>query len=176
MNKIVIKYIVTLQLIILPMFSFADNSSVEVGFSPSGTSLPLVLKVINQARSSLCVAAYSFTSRPIAQAISEAHRRGVKIQIVADEKSNSGKYTATTYLANQGINVRLNNNYAIMHNKFMVIDKQTVQTGSFNYSQAAVKKNAENVIVIWNNKDVALTYQNECNRLFNEAAPLAKKY
>jgi phosphatidylserine/phosphatidylglycerophosphate/cardiolipin synthase-like enzyme len=33
-----------------------------------------------------------------------------------------------------------------------------VQTGSFNYSKAAAKSNSENVVVIWNNPDLALSY------------------
>jgi phosphatidylserine/phosphatidylglycerophosphate/cardiolipin synthase-like enzyme len=32
-----------------------------------------------------------------------------------------------------------------MHNKFMIIDGKILQTGSFNYSQAAEDSNAENV-------------------------------
>lgn len=41
------------------------------------------------------------------------------------------------YLARQGVPVRIDSRYAIMHNKFMVIDGVTVQTGSFNYTRSA---------------------------------------
>lgn len=160
----------------LPVVVYATPPKIEVGFSPDGTSLPLVLKVINSAKSSLCLAAYSFTSKPVAEAIYAAYRRGVIVNVVADAKANQSKYSSSQYLASHGVNVRLNSNYAIMHNKFIVVDKQTVETGSFNYSQAAVVKNAENVIVIWNNPDVAAVYNNQCNRLFNEATPFAKSY
>ncbi len=163
-----------LLILLCPTIAFASN--IEVGFSPEQTSLPLVLKTINSAKSSICMATYSFTSKPIAQALINAKNRGVKIKIVSDQKGNSGKYTATTFLANQGLDVRLNGNYAIMHNKFIVVDNQTLETGSFNYTDAAVKKNAENVIVMWNYPDVASRYANECNRLYNEATPLVKNY
>lgn len=63
-----------------------------------------------------------------------------------------------------------------MHNKFIVVDNQTVETGSFNYSAGAVDKNAENVLVMWNYPNVASRYANECNRLYNEATPLTKSY
>jgi len=152
------------------------TSNIDIGFSPDHTSLPLVLKAINSAKSSICVAAYSFTSKPISQALYNAAKRGVKIQVVADAKANGGKYTATTFLANQDIDVRLNSNYAIMHNKFIVVDDKTVETGSFNYSAAAVKSNAENVIVIWDNPQIASRYKAECIRLFNEATKLPKAY
>lgn len=162
-------------LLLTPVYVFA-SSNIEVGFSPENTSLPLVIKAINSAKSSICVAAYSFTSKPVSEALYSAHKRGVKVQVVADAKANQGKYTATTFLANHGLDVRLNSNYSIMHNKFIVIDNKTIETGSFNYSAAAVNKNAENVVVMWNYPDIAAKYGAECTRLFNEAQPLAKRY
>jgi phosphatidylserine/phosphatidylglycerophosphate/cardiolipin synthase-like enzyme len=159
----------------LPFTIYAE-SKIEVGFSPANTSLPLVIKTIDSAKTSICVAAYSFTSKPISLALMSASKRGVKVQVVADSKANKGKYTATTYLANGGIDVRLNSNYAIMHNKFIVVDSKTVETGSFNYSQAAVKSNAENVVVMWDNPQVASHYLSECNRLLAESSKLPKSY
>ncbi|EJK5562221.1 phospholipase D family protein, partial [Salmonella enterica] len=83
-----------------------------------------------------------------AAALVSAKNRGVSVRVVADEKANNNKYTAVTYLANQGVPVRLDSQYAIMHNKFMVVDGNTVQTGSFNYTASAVSRNAENVLLI----------------------------
>ncbi|EGY29577.1 hypothetical protein Rin_00004470 [Candidatus Regiella insecticola 5.15] len=57
------------------------------------------------------------------------------MRVVANKKSNGGKYTAATYLANHRVPVRLNDKYAIMHNKFMVVDSHSVETGSFNYTK-----------------------------------------
>lgn len=161
-------------ILLTPMICFA--APIDIGFSPNQGSLELVLKSINSAQNTICMATYSFTSKPVATALLKAKSRGVDIRIVSDEKSNSGKYTATRFLANQGLNVRLNGKYAIMHNKFIVIDHKTVETGSFNYSESAFKRNAENVLVIWDNTDVAKKYDGECIRLFNEATPISKSY
>lgn len=38
--------------------------------------------------------------------------------------------------------------HAIAHNKVMIIDGETVITGSFNFTKAAEEKNAENLLVI----------------------------
>ncbi|MFY9328568.1 MAG: phospholipase D family protein [Georgfuchsia sp.] len=151
------------------------DASYDVGFSPYGDSLNVVLKGIHSARTSILVAAYSFTSKPIATALLDAHNRGVKVQVVADRKSNK-KYSAAAYLANHGIPLRLNGNYAIHHHKFMIIDSETVQTGSFNYSAAAVNKNAENVLLLWHVKPLAETYRKEWQRLWDEAEPLGARY
>jgi phosphatidylserine/phosphatidylglycerophosphate/cardiolipin synthase-like enzyme len=148
----------------------------DLGFSPGGTSLQVVLKGIGSAKSEILVAAYGFTSKPIAQALANASKRGVKVAVIADEKANSGKYSAVTFLANQGIPVRLNGHYAIFHHKFMVLDGRALETGSFNYSQAAVKSNAENALLLWNVPELAAKYRWEWQRRWAESTPLKPKY
>ena len=91
----------------------------------------------------------------------DAHKQGVKVQVVADRKANEKKYSAATFLSNHGVPVRLNGNYAIHHNKLMVIDAEQVETGGFNYTAAAADKNAENVLLLWHVKPLAETYRKE---------------
>lgn len=154
----------------------SSQAMYEVGFSPRGDSLKLVLNAINSARASILVAAYSFTSKPISLALLEAHRRGLSIKVVADEKSNRQAYSAARFLANQGVPVRLNSRYAIHHHKFMVIDGEHLETGSFNYSAAAAEKNAENVVVLWHVKPMAQQYAREWQRLWDEGDDLRAAY
>lgn len=92
-----------------------------------------MLGAINSARETIDVAAYSFTSKEVALALDNASQRGIKVRVVADAKDNGGRYSAVTWLQHKGIPVRLNGRYAIQHNKFMVIDGVTTQTGSFNF-------------------------------------------
>lgn len=132
--------------------------SIEVGFSPGNSAEALILKAIGAAHSSIRVLAYSFTSKPIAQAILAAHKRGVDVQVVVDKSQRTEKYTSATFLANMGILVRIDSQHAIQHNKILVIDRQHVETGSFNYSAAAAQRNSENVLVIWNNPHLAKMY------------------
>lgn len=150
--------------------------SYELGFSPNGESLQIVLNGIADAQETILVAAYSFTSRPIAEALLDAHKRGVQVAVVADKKGNSTRYTAVNFLANHGVAVRLNGQYAIMHHKFMVIDKVSVQLGSFNYSAAATDRNAENVFLLKNVPDVAAHYAAEWARLWNESIGVVSHY
>ncbi|SBW10653.1 Phosphatidylserine/phosphatidylglycerophosphate / cardiolipin synthase [uncultured delta proteobacterium] len=148
----------------------------EVGFSPYGNAESIILNGISQAKTSIEVAAYSFTSKPISLALLDAHKRGVKVRVVADERSNTGKYSAVTFLANQGVPVRTNSNYAIFHHKFMVFDGRHVEMGSFNYSAAAADKNAENVLMLWNVPDIAKPYIEEWQRLWDESTTVTPKY
>ena len=162
-------------LVVVPC-ALAQTKAPEIiaqGFSP-GNAEAVVVSAIGSAKKELRVAAYSFTSKPIAKALVDAKKRGVNVEVVLDKSQEGERYTASTFLVNEGVPVRINRKYAIMHNKFMVIDGDTVETGSFNYTSAAASKNAENVLVI-RDSTLATTYSKEWLRLWNEAdSPKAK--
>jgi phosphatidylserine/phosphatidylglycerophosphate/cardiolipin synthase-like enzyme len=151
---------------------------IDIAFSPEAGSEDLVVKAIASARSNIGVAAYSFTSPVVAKALLTAKKRGVDVRVVVDENGNRSKASlaALNLLANAGIPTRTISRYAIHHDKYMVIDKITVQTGSFNYSKAAAKSNSENVMVIWNNPDVALTYLKHWQDRFDQGTPYKSAY
>jgi phosphatidylserine/phosphatidylglycerophosphate/cardiolipin synthase-like enzyme len=156
-----------LCIILLPFCVYAND--IDTAFSPSFATQNLVLKVISSAHNNLCMATYSFTSIAIAKALIKAHERGVNVIVVSDDKANRSHNSVVPYLNSHGIAIRVNNNYAIMHNKFIVADNHIIETGSFNYTNAAVKRNAENVLVLWNNPAIANQYNSICHKLFNEA-------
>lgn len=175
-NKLLLIGLMSLSLHAFAATPMNQGSSFDVGFSPTGGSLPLVIQGINSAKQSIHVAAYSFTSKPIAEALVKASKRGVDVKVVADQKENSKQYTAVTYLANNGVPVRLDGNYPIFHHKFMVIDGVSLETGSFNYSAAAASKNAENVLIIWNAPSLAAKYDSEWLKLWSEASALQSSF
>ena len=146
-----------------------STASFDVGFSPGGTALAVVEKAISAAHSEVLVACYEFTSRDIAEALEAAAHRGVKVRIVVDWKASHDRFSQTVILQDAGIPVRLNRRYSIHHNKFMVIDGVSLETGSFNYTTAAIKHNAENALVLWNVPQIAQVYAAEWERLWEES-------
>ena len=62
------------------------------------------------------------------------------------------RYSSATFLYNQGIPVKIDTRHAIAHNKIMLIDGETVITGSFNFTKAPEENNAENLLVIHDKK------------------------
>lgn len=151
---------------------------VEAGFSDKSGShaLGLVLKTIHSAKQSIHMAAFSFTSKEISKALVSAKDRGVTVMIIADREANTDRYTAVTFLANHNIPIRLNGDFDCMHNKFIVVDKQHVQTGSFNYTKAAASKNAENVMLLWNAPDIAQSYVQEWQKLWDRGQDYPRKH
>lgn len=140
--------VTALCLLANPARTQAPNQNIEVFFSPHGGCTEAVVRELNAARESVLVQAYSFTSVPIAKALVEAHKRGVKIQVILDKSQRTEKYSSATFLNNSGIPTFIDAAHAIAHNKVMVIDGQVVITGSFNFTKAAEESNAENLLVI----------------------------
>ena len=106
------------------------------------------MDALNAARTSVLVQAYSFTSAPIAKALVEAHKRGVKVEVILDKSNQSKTYSSADFVAHAGIVALIDGAHSIAHNKVMVIDGETVITGSLNFTTAAEQKNAENLLVI----------------------------
>jgi len=135
---------------VLPFHSEAQSPSPSwsVYFSPTGGCTEAIIKELNQAKISILVQAYSFTSAPIAKALLNAHKRGVKVEVILDKSQRKEKYSSADFLANSGIPTLIDADHAITHNKVMIIDGEVVITGSFNFTKAAEEKNAENLLVI----------------------------
>ena len=98
----------------------------EVYFSPHGGCTDAIIKELNKAKSTVLVQAYSFTSGPIAKALLNAHKRGIKIEVILDKSQRTQKYSSATFLFNVGIPVKIDAQHARAHNKVMVIDGETV--------------------------------------------------
>ena len=124
----------------------------EVYFSPHGGATDAIVRELNKAKSTILIQAYSFTSAPIAKALLNAHKRGVKVEVILDKSQKIQKYSSATFLYNQGIPVKIDAKHAIAHNKVMIIDGETVITGSFNFTKAAEENNAENLLIIHDKK------------------------
>ncbi|BAH76951.1 phospholipase D family protein [Solidesulfovibrio magneticus] len=139
------------------------DTPVSVYFSPKGGGQQAIVDALGQAKESVYVQAYSFTSAPIAKALVDAAKRGVKVEAILDKSQRKATYTGATFLRNEGIPVYIDATHAIAHNKVMVIDGQTVVTGSFNFTKAAEEKNAENLLVI-KDKGLARLYMENWER------------
>lgn len=134
-----------------------NNIPVQIYFSPKGGCTEAIVNQIDNAKSEILIQAYSFTSAPIAKALVSAHKRGVHVEIILDKSNKSEKYSAGDFTAHMGVTTYIDSRHAIAHNKIIIIDKETVITGSFNFTKAAEEKNAENLFIL-KNKEFAEIY------------------
>jgi phosphatidylserine/phosphatidylglycerophosphate/cardiolipin synthase-like enzyme len=159
----------------LPVSLVLDNTPCQVYFSPNGGCTEAIVREIGQAKNEVLVQAYSFTSKEIAEAVVNAHKRGVKVTVVLDRSQLKEQYSAANFLANAGIQTYIDSQHKIAHNKVIIIDEETVIGGSFNYSRAAEDSNAENVTII-KNKDFAKLFVANWHEHQKHSQPVAAKY
>jgi phosphatidylserine/phosphatidylglycerophosphate/cardiolipin synthase-like enzyme len=147
----------------------ADNSIVSgashaevlgVFFTPPAGAAQAIVKSIEASKSEILVQAYGFTHNAIAQAIIRAHQRGVKVSVLLDKKSEyTNRYVLDLFRTAQ-VNVRHDGKHAIAHNKLMVMDESIVITGSFNFTNSAETRNAENFLIL-KSTSLAMRYKEE---------------
>ena len=80
--------------------------------------------------------------------------------VILDKSQKKDGYSPATFFANQGIPAYIDSIHAIAHDKVMIIDQETVITGSFNFTKSAETKNAENVLIIRSSELAGLYREN----------------
>jgi phosphatidylserine/phosphatidylglycerophosphate/cardiolipin synthase-like enzyme len=121
---------------------------VKVCFTPGEDCLSLIKKVIAKAEDEILVQAYVFTSRPIATALANAYKKGVMVKVLVDRSQLGHKGSQLKKLLKAGVAVWVDDVAGIAHNKVMILDKNYVVTGSYNWTASAEYDNAENIVVI----------------------------
>ncbi|MCX6145492.1 MAG: phospholipase D family protein [Ignavibacteriales bacterium] len=135
----------------------AQSGTFAVYFSPHGAATGAINHSVDNAKESILVQAYSFTSVPVAEALIRAHKRGVKVQVLLDRSQRTQKNSIVDILVSAGIPTLIDAAHAIAHNKVMIIDNEIVVTGSFNFTKAAEERNAENLLII-HSKELSARY------------------
>ena len=147
--------------------SIPISESLDICLTPDQSCLPSIIKSLDGAKSKILLLGYSFTSKPITEALISAKNRGVEVRLVLDHSQQfqkSSKESVELLLANR-IDVLFDHSVKIAHNKIIIVDDYLSITGSYNWSHSAEFNNAENLIFIKSN-DVAKKYteyfENRC--------------
>ena len=145
--------------------SFIGNKpSIDVCFSPEGNCQPIILSLINNANAEILVQSYSFTSQNIANALIRAHQRGIKVKILFDRSQLTARHSQIHKMIKAGIEAFVDPVPGIAHNKVMIIDNDIVLAGSYNWTNAAETRNAENLLIIKDLPTVKFYKRNWKNR------------
>lgn len=126
----------------------SEPSQLNVCFTPGTKCTSLIIQEIRKAKSTIRVQAYSFTSQPIATALIEMAQKGVKVAVLVDRSQLGTERSVVSLLKTHRIPVSVDTVPGIAHNKIIIIDNDSLITGSFNFSSAAEDRNAENVLLI----------------------------
>ena len=143
-----------------------DGTPLDILFSPDNKVAAHLLPLIQSARESIYILAYSFTSNDLGDAVMQRAREGVKVQGVMDASqvaSNQG--TEYDRFIQAGLDIRQDGNNGLMHHKVLIIDGKTVVTGSYNFTNAAETENDENLVII-TSTSLAQQYLDEFQKIY----------
>ena len=130
-----------------------------------------VIGAIEEAHSALDIAVFTISENNIANSISDAHKRGIKVRIITDDDKINDVGSDIFKLKSRGLNIKIDENNSLMHHKFMVIDGTRVLNGSYNWTRTASEVNNEN-IVITNNPTIVKSFSQEFDRLWDQMKDL----
>lgn len=177
-----VKYRIEISLISLTFFFLGFNAwaqmTVQACFSPIGQCSTHILREIGQAQKEILVAVYAFTSDELAWALIRARQRGINVRVIVDQEFDAGSENSKgKFLAERGLSLRRlsglrkggpNGGAGLMHQKFAVIDRKVVLTGSYNWTASADRFNDENLLFFRDAGPLAEEYRREFFRLWDK--------
>ena len=122
--------------------------SPSVYFSPSGGTLSALIGLLADAQHTIDADLYELTSLPLAQALVAAAARGVAVRVVLDAREARARHSYSALAATGNVLVRECAHYHLMHDKVLLIDRQILATGSYNWSDDADQHNSENCLIV----------------------------
>jgi mitochondrial cardiolipin hydrolase len=154
----------------------AADMVVQACFSPQGKCSSHILREIETAKKELLVAVYAFTNDELANALVQARKRGVAVQVIVDREfdlaneTSKGKFFEAQKIPLRrvsGVKAKTQErDGGLMHQKFAVIDRRIVFTGSYNWTRSADNLNDENLLLFRDAGQLAEEYRGVFLRLW----------
>jgi len=160
-------------LVLLATAATGLRAEVQVFFSPRGGADEALTSLARSARMYLDAACYTFSLESVADELVAAHNRGVRVRVVLDRGQGSQAWSQGDRLLAAGVPVLVNTHSGLMHDKFLVADGASIATGSFNWTQAAIERNDENLVVFTGEPDVAGIFAVHFESMWTDTARFA---
>lgn len=142
----------------------------EVCFSPEEPCGAKLVKFVLGAKKSLDLAIYDINLDQLVHSLAVASKR-IPVRIIVDQRQSKGEHSLVGLLVKAGVNVRYGRQRGIMHNKFILRDGQTLETGSFNFTNHATLANNENQIYL-DTPEIVSRYAKHYDKIWAEAEPV----
>jgi phosphatidylserine/phosphatidylglycerophosphate/cardiolipin synthase-like enzyme len=136
--------------------------SIEPHFSPEGGTKQVLLDELAKAKYAIRFMAFAFTDPDIGQLLLSRSHAGLQVEGVFDDCMIDWFSRFRTFFG--VLPCWRDGNQAIFHHKVLIIDEDTVITGSFNFSHNAEMHNNEDCVVL-RSKEIAGLYIQEYERV-----------
>ena len=148
-----------------PKVELSDGTEIFTYFSPEGDTISPLVREVRSAEQSIHFMAFSFTHDALGHAMWDRFKSGVDVQGVFEDRQVDEEYSEYKTMRAAGLSVVLDKNRGAMHHKVIVIDAETVITGSYNFSKNAEKRNRENLLIIKGNREIGRAYLAEFSKI-----------
>lgn len=138
----------------------------EVCFTPGERCEVKLIRFVQSARKSIDVAVYDINLDQLVHELLKA-ARALPVRVVVDRRQAKGEKSLVRTLIKGGIEIRYGRQRGIMHNKFIIVDRTMVETGSFNYTNGAAFTNHENQVYL-SSPQVVTRFNKRFGELWNE--------
>ncbi len=145
-------------------------TSVEVWFAPEDGAMDRLVEVVKTAKRSIKFMAFAYTSEALYNAMLERMQDGVEVTGVFESRHAGWKDIKTGPLHAAGATVRFDRNPDTLHHKVLIIDGETVISGSFNFTDSADRSNDENMFIV-RSRSVARAFERELERIISVTDP-----
>ncbi|NLI11025.1 MAG: hypothetical protein GX447_09775 [Elusimicrobia bacterium] len=140
-------------------------------FSPGSDTENRIAALMDSAKQSIDAVTFTFSSKPIADALIRAHKRGVKVRFLEDigmaKKSSMARYVYESGVPMKWTGGR--NEKGAMHNKFIIFDGKILATGSYNFTTNGSANSFENLIFI-SDENAVKAYQSKFGWFYSQAS------
>lgn len=132
-----------------PAVTIDASGTWSLHFSPNGGCEEAVVAFIGTATDHVYLMAYGFTSEKIANALigKKAQGHGIDVEVVLDRSDKTAKNSMASVVRNGNVPVYIDSKHPIMHDKLVMVDGKSFETGLFNYTASAEHGNAENCLI-----------------------------
>jgi len=136
---------------VIQQIPLLENSLAAV-FTRTDSIAEAIENLVRNATHSIDAALYRFNNQRLAQALSAAHKDGVRIRLVTDRSKYEESPETRNLLSKVPFSFRssygLDGDGSKMHHKFVLFDNSLLLTGSYNWTSASEEKNFENLLVL----------------------------
>ena len=149
------------------------EGEISIVFGAEGDEIAALRAEIVNAEESIRFMSFVFSLEELAVAmLTQADNRDLSVQGIFEERNSTASWSQMPALHCAGAQVRQDGNRYVLHHKVILIDDDTVITGSFNFSANAARSNDENIVIV-HDRTIAALYLEEWKRLWDSAEDLA---
>jgi len=117
----------------------------RVFFSPGHECRSAIIQQIKNAQKTVEICVFTISDNEISDQIIKAHKKGISVKIITDDDKTMDLGSDIKAFLKAGIPIKIDGARSLMHNKFCIVDQETILTGSYNWTNSAADRNFENI-------------------------------